>query len=538
MDGKRIEEQELSRRDVIVRGGQLATGLVGAGALARTARAAARRTAAKKIPTGGNIVWAVNQDPTALAPFGVLLESGHWGNEFMYDSLLEWDPKLNVRPALAESYVVKDSTTINWHLRKGVMFHNGTEMTAADAAYSIAQQMAPPPPGTNGTLSFFPAIASATPIGKYVLQMKLKKPDASVFGWFAWERWSSIVPEGIYSQLNMTTQGIGTGPFKLVSYTPNASIVYEAWPQFWKPGLPYLSGLTLQIIPQESSAIAALQAGAIDGATISPTNALTFVGNPNFSVLKGLTAAFYELQFTVKEGGGKPWSDVRVRQAINFAINRADLANSVFGGEAVPSGHVPPGYGPWPLSQSDLQNTYEKFDVPTAMNLMKEAGFSSGFSVNLITVGSNAVLIQIAELLQSYLSKIGITVNIVGVDAPTFSSDYGTGNFDWLLNQRGIRGDVAQFVSEFNPGDSPNYDLWFSGYKNVPMWRAVGDGTIQLDQAKRLPIYTNLQEILLTQLLEVPLVTAYKYQVVRKHVKNMYVAYSDFNTGLRTVYIE
>ena len=130
----------------------------------------------------------------------------------MYDSLLEWDPHTKIRPALAESYVVKDSKTIDFTLRKGVTFHNGKELTAADAQYSIQMQMNPPPPGSTGVLSFFPAIVGAQAISKYVLRLKLSKPDASVFGWFAWGRWSPIVPQGLYDQINVTTQGIGTGP--------------------------------------------------------------------------------------------------------------------------------------------------------------------------------------------------------------------------------------------------------------------------------------------------------------------------------------
>jgi peptide/nickel transport system substrate-binding protein len=535
--GSMTDGRGLTRREVLVRGGKLAAGLAGAGAIVGPAGATSRRRIAT-IPRGGHVTWAVNQDPSALAPFGVLLASSHTNSEFMYDSLLEWDSKISIRPALAESYVVKDSKTIDWTLRKGVMFHNGKELTAADALYSIQKQQNPPPPGSTGVLSFFPAIDSAQVMSKYVLRLKLTKPDASVFGWFAWGRWSPIVPEGIYDQINVTTQGIGTGPFKLVSYQPNDHVDYAAWPQFWKKGLPYYDQLTLKIIPDEQAAIAALQAGAIDGAaTISADNARGLAGNPNLTVLKGLTAGFYELQFTVKAGETKPWSDVRVRQAVNLAVNRVDLANKVFGGQTQYSGHVPPKYGPWPLSQDDLSTKYQKLDLSAAKGLMKDAGFANGFPVSLYSVATNATLTQIAELLQSYMKQINIDVTIQGTDAPTFSRAYGTGGFDWLLNQRGIRGDVHGFVSEFNPSTSPNYNLWFSGYKNIPMWRLVGNGQITLDQAKRLPMYTKLQQILLTELLEVPLLVAYKYQVVNKRLRNMYVSYTDFNPGLRTAWL-
>jgi peptide/nickel transport system substrate-binding protein len=526
----------LSRRDVLVRGGQLAAGIAGAGALVGTAQASSRRLL-KTVPTGGNITWAINQDPTALAPWGVLLEASHWGSEFMYDSLLAWDPHTVQQPALALSYVVKDARTVEFKLRPGVIFHNGQEMTAADVVYSIQQQMNPPAPGSTGTLSFFPAIVGVSPVSKYVVQVKLSKPDASLFGWFAWSRWSSIAPNGLYNQINPVTQGIGSGPFKLVEYVPNDHITYTKWGQHWKKGLPYLDGLTLKIIPDEQTAIAALQAGALDGATISAANAIGLNGNPNVTVLKGQTAGFYELQFTVKAGDNKPWADKRVRQAINMAINRDDMIQKVLAGQGQYSGHVPPGYGQWPLPQADLKNTYQKFDLKGAQALMKAAGFSSGFPATMHVVGTVATFTQIAQLLQSYVKQIGIDLSLQAEDGATFSKAYATGSFDWLLNQRGIRGDIHGFVSEFNPGTSPNYNLWFNGYKNIEMWRLVGNGQITLDPKKRAPIYTKLQQILLTELLEIPLMVPYKYQVVSKRLKNMYVAYSDFNTGLRTAYI-
>jgi peptide/nickel transport system substrate-binding protein len=175
--------------------------------------------------------------------------------------------------------------------------------------------------------------------------------------------------------------------------------------------------------------------------------------------------------------------------------------------------------------------------VNQAKSLMKDAGFANGFQSSLYCVGTNAVFVNIAQLLQSYMKQINIDMQINAVDAATFSKAYAAGTFDWLLNQRGIRGDPHGFVSEFNPGTSPNYNLWFNGYKNIPMWRLVGNAQITLDQEKRLPMYTKLQQLLLTELLEIPLLDAYNYQVVSKRLKNMYVSYTHFNTGLRTAYL-
>jgi peptide/nickel transport system substrate-binding protein len=318
---------------------------------------------------------------------------------------------------------------------------------------------------------------------------------------------------------------------------PNDHITYSRWDQYWKPPIPYLDGIQIKIIPDEQTAIAALQAGALDGATVSAANAQALNGNSKVTVLKGQTAGFYELQFTVKAGENKPWADRRVRQAINMAINRDDLIQKVLAGQGQYSGHVPPGYGAWPFPQDVLKSKYQKYDLKAAQQLMKDAGFSSGFPASMHVIGTVATFTQIAQLLQSYVKQIGIDLTLQTEDGASFSKAYATGSFDWLLNQRGIRGDIHGFVSEFNPGTSPNYNLWFNGYKNVEMWRLVGNGQITLDPKKRLPMYKKLQDILLTELLEIPLMVPFKYQVVSKRLKNMYVAYSDFNTGLRTAYI-
>ena len=103
--------------------------------------------AVTKPKSGGKITWAIEQDPVNLIPFGAISTSNQWGKEFMYDSLVEWDKDLLVKPALAESWETPDAKTWIWHLRKGVKFHDGAEMTADDVKYSIDLQANPPPAG-------------------------------------------------------------------------------------------------------------------------------------------------------------------------------------------------------------------------------------------------------------------------------------------------------------------------------------------------------------------------------------------------------
>ena len=525
----------LNRRDLLVKAGVIGAGAVAAGSVVGAASAATKRVGATP-KKGGKITFALEQDPVHIAPFGAILTSNHWGKEPMYESLIEWDAKLNQRPALAESWKVVDPRTIDFTLKRGVRFHNGKEVTAADVKYSVEGWLNPPLPGSATTVNQVPSIESAEVRSKYVVRIKLKKPDARLFGFLAWTRYSAIVPEGMYQQVNAGREGIGTGPFRLTSFTPGQGTEYQAYTNYRKKGLPYLSQLSLPTMPDEQARIAALRAGAIDGATLSADGAKTFQGNSNFTVLRGLTAAFRELQMTQKAGEDKPWHDVRVRQAVNFAINRQQIIDRVYNGFGEYSGHVPPGYGPWPLTRAELRNNYLKFNLAKARTLMRQAGFGNGFQVTMSTFSTPLDFGQVAAVIKSQLDQIGIDVNIKAEEPGTFAANNGAGRFDWDLTARGMRGDVDGYTSEFNPANAI-YKVWYPEYKNVKMWRLVGNGFITLDDKKRLAMYKELEKILLTELLQVPLVAVSKFQVVRKRVKNMYVAFSDFNTGLKTAWV-
>ena len=527
---------ELSRRDLIVKAGVVGAGAVAAGSIAGKATAAPKRVGATP-RKGGKITFALEQDPVHIAPFGAILTSNHWGKEPMYESLVEWDSKLNQRPALAESWKVVDPRTVDFTLRRGVRFHNGKEVTAADVKYSVEGWLNPPAPGSVATLGQIPSIQTAEVRSKYVVRFRMAKPDARLFGFLAWTRYSPIVPEGMYQQVNAGREGIGTGPFRLVSYVPGQGVEYAAYANYRKKGLPYLNQLSLPTLPDEQARIAALRAGAIDGATLSADGARSFQGNRNYVVLRGLTAAFRELQITQKTGENKPWHDKRVRQAVNFAINRQEILNRVYNGFGEYSGHVPPGYGPWPLTRAELRNRYLKYDLARARTLMRQAGFANGFEVTMSTFSTPLDFGQVAAVIKAQLDQIGIEVNIKAEEPGTFAANNGRGSFEWDLTARGMRGDVDGYTAEFNPVNT-SYKAWYPAYKNVKMWRLVGNGFIQLDEKKRLAMYKELQRILLEEQLQVPLVAVTKFQVVRRRVKNMYVAFSDFNTGLKTAWVE
>ena len=262
-----------------------------------------------------------------------------------------------------------------------------------------------------------------SPVSKYVVQVKLSKPDASLFGWFAWNRWSAIGPNGLYSQINPVTQGIGTGPFKLVEYVPNDHVTYRNGGSS-EEGAPIPRWVDAEGHPGRADRdrrASGRRTRRRDRLRRERTGAER---QPEVTVLKGQTAGFYELQFTVKAGQNQPWADKRVRQAINMAINRDDLIQKVLAGPGAVLRPRAARLRTVAASAGHLKSKYQKYNLEAAQALMKEAGFSSGFPATMHVVGTVATFTQIAQLLQSYVKQIGIDLTLQAEDGATFSKAY------------------------------------------------------------------------------------------------------------------
>ncbi len=478
----------------------------------------------------GSITWAMQTPPPNLIPFGALA-TGQWlGKEHMYDSLLEWDRDLNVRPALAESYETPDDTTYVFYLRQGVKFHDGSEMTATDVKYSLELAANPPEPGVNaGYLN----LESVEIVDDYTVRVNMPKVDPTLPGVLAWGRYSPIVPEGIYDRLNVLSQGIGTGPFQLVEFVPDDRVVYTCFPDYWKPDQPCVRDLTLTVLPDEQSRVANLRAGAIDGGTFTPDVVRTFEGNESLNVLSNLFAAPRVIQFNLTDES-KPWNDVRVRKAINFALDRQVIIDNVYAGDAEFTGPIPPGYGNWPIPEEELRNTYYVTDLDQARQLMDEAGFADGFDVTLQSIAAPREFTQIAQIVAEQLQAININVNVQPLEIGTFAENNGNGSFEWQSTGRGMRGDPSGFVIDF-PNDSGLHEVWFGdGWGNEELDELYAEALVTLDQDRRRELYRRIQEIIIgDEVANLYTVQNRKFQVVDDRIEDMYVAYSGSNRGLR-----
>jgi peptide/nickel transport system substrate-binding protein len=255
------------------------------------------------------------------------------------------------------------------------------------------------------------------------------------------------------------------------------------------------------------------------------------------TVLSGLQANHREIQMVIKDPS-KPWANKSVRRAVQHAINRQDIIDKVYAGEAEYSGNVPTGYGDWALPVEDLRNIHLKYDVEMARQLLAEGGYPDGFAVTLQAINWPDIT-SCAVVAAEHLAEIGIEVTVEPLEFAVFAANNGEGNFDWQLTQRGFRGDISGFVNEFGP-NAAIFANWFEGgWENQELFDLIAAGLQTSDEAARKQIYTDIQVILAEEAVHVTLVQAKAFWAVGNRVKGMQVPFhGDVGMVLKHAWVE
>src|SRR2546428_185551 len=237
----------------------------------------------------------------------------------MYNQLVRFDAEMNPVPELAESWHTSpDGLTWTFKLRQGVTFHDGQEMTSADVKFTF-DRLFEKSPGR----SDFIAVDKVEPAGRYAAKFVTKEPFAGLLaalGGF----WGFIISEaGIKKHGDLNKAALGTGPFVLQDWKVEQQMVLKRNPQYFKKGLPYVDEVILRIIPDEANIVAALRTGQIHHAFLED--------NKNFNLLKdektltGHRSSRLGYDFLNINASRGPLRDVRVRQAISWAVDRSQV---------------------------------------------------------------------------------------------------------------------------------------------------------------------------------------------------------------------
>jgi oligopeptide transport system substrate-binding protein len=387
-----------------------------------TVPAAAEETLDPNAKQGGAITITYKDDVATLDP-AIGYDWQNWSMiKSLFDGLMDYEPgTTNLRPELAESYDISDNgKTFIFKLRSGVKFHNGREMTADDVKYSIDRVTNPKTqsPGTGffGSIKGFDAVAAGTAeslegvtvVDPQTIKFELTRSDATFLHVMA-INFSHVVPKEEVEKYgaDFGKHPVGTGAFKLAEWTLGQRVVFERNPDSWLKGLPYLDKITFEIGQEPIVALLRLQKGEVDvpGDGIPPAKFQEVMADPEQKarvVVGGQLHTGYITMNTTMP----PFDNVKVRQAVNMAINK-DRIVQLINNRAVPANQ------PLPPSMPGYDKGYTgyAYDVDKAKALLVEAGFADGFETELFAMNTDPNP-RIAQAIQQDLAAIGIRASI------------------------------------------------------------------------------------------------------------------------------
>ncbi|HSB79402.1 MAG TPA: peptide-binding protein [Candidatus Methylomirabilis sp.] len=474
-----------------------------------------RETAAEPAsPVGGpaygdTLVEGSIGDISGLIPNITSDSSSQEVGNLIYSNLVRTDKDLRLEGELAAGWDISpDQLTITFHLRKGVHWHDGEEVTAKDVDFTYRYMVDPKTPTAYG--ESFRQIRNAEIVDPQTYRVTYEKPYAP--GLLSWGIW--ILPSHILEpawkagvDLRTTAQNqhpIGSGPYGFKEWETGEKIVLEAYPGYWE-GRPFLNRVVFRIIPDQSTIFLELKAKNIDMTGLTPIQFRRQTDYPAFhkafNKYRYLANGYAYLGFNLLDAR---FQDKRVRQAMAHAIDKKEIIDGVLLGLGQPAvGPYKP--GTW-WYKADVK-TYP-FDPERAKALLTEAGWrdkngagillkdGKPFSFTIRTNQGNQVRQQTAEIIQRRLRAIGIDVKIHIVEWAAFINTF--------IRKR----DYEAIILGWGLGLDPDqYDIWHSSqtgpdqlnhvsYKNPEVDALLEAGRRTFDEAKRKAIYGTFQDIM------------------------------------------
>ncbi len=451
-------------------------------------------------PVDPNTVTVViESSPTNLDPrIGVDAQSEHI-DELIFDSLVKKDAQFNLQPDLATSWEMPDPLTYIFHLRSGVRFHNGQVMTAHDVKWTL-DSMRDHSVLTSKYQAFRNIASIDAPDAKTVV-LHMRQPDAALL-WSLSDGALGIVPYG--SGRDFQQHPIGTGPFRFVRQELDKEVVLERNPLSWQV-VPKITHLRFEVVPDEMTRALELRKGSADVASnaLSPDMIWSMRKDTTLAVAEAPGTVVQYLTFNLRD---RYLKDVRVRQAIAYAMNRQQIIATVLRGMARPADSLlPPSH--WAYT-GDVPH-YD-FNPEQARRLLDDAGYKPGrdgirFHLEMKTSTDEGARL-LAMALQQQLRAVGIALDIRSFEFATFYSDISHGSFG-IYGLRWIGGnedpDIFQYA--FASFSVPPHGANRGDYSNAEVDKLLQGAAAESNQTARRIAYVRVQQILANELPSLPL---------------------------------
>lgn len=406
------------------------------------------------------------------------------------EALVKVNEQGKLVPWLAERWQASpDSLTWTLTLQKDVRFHNGRVMTAEDVKYVLDRARNPETKHVHA--KDYEDIASVQVKDDQTLVVTLKRTNA-MFLYNLGRQGSVIYPRETVEQ--QKSQPVGTGPFILARWERGDRIVLRKNPDYWGKGLPKLDQVTFRFIADANAALAALRAGDIDvmGFGLGPESVDVVRQNPALKVISGETTSDVILALNNSKA---PYSDLRVRRALTYAINKGEVVKgAMFGLGRVLGTNVDP-LNPYFVDMSKAM----PYDPAKAKALLAEAGFAQGFDAVLKVTPQYSYTVRTGEVIAQQLAQVGVRVRIEQIEwAQWIDRVYKQADYDMTIIGHAEAWDAGNYAN-------PKYYFRYDSARFQDVYR---QSEATLDDRKRRDLYAELQKIMVD---EAPVVWLYVY---------------------------
>lgn len=476
-------------------------------------------TKAAAAPKRGGILTAIDDDPpSTLEPHKTSAVQTLVAFDHFYTSLTRYSASGEIEPDLAEKWdITPDGQTYTFYLRKNVKFHNGRPMTSEDVKYSIQRVLAKETAAPFA--SYFAAVDKIDTPDPYTVKFSLKYPFSPFLAQFAIKRSSSIVPkEVVEKEGDLSNTAVGTGPWKLKEWVPRERMVVERFADYYEPGLPYMDGIQYKVLVELASRVAALRAKQVDFSQIAYEAVDQLKADPTLTILNRSRGW---VRVGLINHSRKPLDDVRVRKALDMALDRNEIIEKGIG-KADLSGPVPAGHPSYALKPEELPAHYNKPDIEGAKKLLADAGLASGFKIRLHIESEHPYIAKLVQVMQQNWKKINVDAQIISLPSASISKTIGKeSNFDY---------DIRFTAWTFYP-DADNYTYnWYhsqsSGMDSLgPRWKdqeldaMMDKARIMPDGAERRTAYVAIQKRLMDTVPTFWFHNEYYFEAVRNDLK-------------------
>jgi glutathione transport system substrate-binding protein len=492
------------------------------GSSSPTATGPAPATTGAQAPAAKVFTDAMAGDATTLDPGNTTDNLSYSIERTFYEGLLTFDQHMQIQPLLATKWEVSsDGLTYTFTLRQGVKFSDGTPFDAQAAKVNFDRLRDP-----NNHLqrySLFSMIKDVKVVDDHTVQVVLDHPFSAFIYDVAHPAAMMISPKALqqYGNQGIATHPVGTGPFTFVEWVHGDHITVKKNPDYWQPGKPYVDQIVFKDVPDASQRLAMLKTGEAQFVyPVSPVDAKALAGN---SAVKVSNDPSIYVTYVAMNELHKPFDDQRVRLALNYAVDKQALIDSLYQGYAslMHSEIAPQVWG-----YKDV-GTYP-FDLAKAKALLAQAGYPTGFSTTLWSANDSFTQ-QRDVFIQQQLAQVGVKVTIQAMETGTFLSSVmqpadqnkaqlvllgwspSTGDADW-----GLRSQLSKTT------EPPNgYDVSF--YSNPQVEQLLQAALQTTDPTQRANDYAQVQQLVFQDAPWIWLVSPNNISAMAANVSGAYV---------------